>query len=128
MDMDLDLELEQELDRIRGIRKSFLLGRMGGKEVELLPEGAHPLLLTENLCRHHPLAKRKHPSSPSGSNNALPGRFSSVLDASDPDTIRCVCGYTTDDVWSIGCDGCSRWVHGVCFGTEMKDEERLPER
>ncbi|KAJ3885635.1 Le.MFB1 [Lentinula edodes] len=61
--------------------------------------------------------KRKHPST-------LDGR--PALDE-DSESIRCICGFSVDDGWSVGCDGCGRWVHGVCFGFEAKDKENLPD-
>ncbi|KAE9388410.1 hypothetical protein BT96DRAFT_436225 [Gymnopus androsaceus JB14] len=70
-------------------------------------------------------AKRKQP--PSSASPTVPSASNSNSN-DDPDTIRCICGYTNDDGWSIGCDGCGRWVHGVCFGIEMKDKENLPDR
>ncbi|KAL0568877.1 SET domain-containing protein 3, partial [Marasmius crinis-equi] len=42
--------------------------------------------------------------------------------------ISCICGFTLDDGWSIGCDGCPRWCHGICMGFHEKDKENLPER
>lgn len=32
----------------------------------------------------------------------------------NPDSIRCICSYTHDDGWSVACDRCGRWYHGVC--------------
>ncbi|KAK7463497.1 SET domain-containing protein 3 [Stygiomarasmius scandens] len=52
----------------------------------------------------------------------------SDADPDSADAIRCICGFTNDDGWSIGCDGCGRWCHGVCLGIDEKDKERLPER
>ncbi|KAJ7886615.1 hypothetical protein B0H14DRAFT_2498515 [Mycena olivaceomarginata] len=31
------------------------------------------------------------------------------------DIIRCICGSSTDDGFSIACDGCGRWCHCACF-------------
>ncbi|KAJ2913303.1 hypothetical protein MD484_g7102, partial [Candolleomyces efflorescens] len=30
-------------------------------------------------------------------------------------SIRCICGLSWDDGFSIACDGCNRWCHGACF-------------
>ncbi|KAJ4466769.1 Le.MFB1 [Lentinula aciculospora] len=61
--------------------------------------------------------KRKHPSTLDGRNTS----------EDDPESIHCICGFNIDDGWSVGCDGCGRWVHGVCFGFEAKDKENLPD-
>ncbi|KAJ7600791.1 hypothetical protein C8J56DRAFT_767258 [Mycena floridula] len=29
--------------------------------------------------------------------------------------IQCICGFSHDDGFSIGCDGCDRWCHSACF-------------
>ncbi|KAF9455778.1 hypothetical protein BDZ94DRAFT_538912 [Collybia nuda] len=31
------------------------------------------------------------------------------------ESIRCICGSTFDDGFSIACDDCSRWCHAACF-------------
>ncbi|KAJ3827302.1 Le.MFB1 [Lentinula raphanica] len=62
-------------------------------------------------------AKRKHPNTMDGQSIA----------EEDSDSIRCICGFSIDDGWSVGCDGCGRWVHGVCFGFEATDKENLPD-
>ena len=35
---------------------------------------------------------------------------------SSTESIRCICGSTYDDGFSIACDDCSRWCHAACFG------------
>ncbi|KAE9402111.1 hypothetical protein BT96DRAFT_937413 [Gymnopus androsaceus JB14] len=52
-------------------------------------------------------AERKQP--PSSASPTVPSASNSNTN-DDPDTIRCICGYTNDDGWSIGCDGCGRWM------------------
>ncbi|KAF5367560.1 hypothetical protein D9758_003644 [Tetrapyrgos nigripes] len=52
----------------------------------------------------------------------------SDVDPESNESIRCICGVSNDDGWSIGCDGCGRWCHGICFGIDEKDKENLPER
>ncbi|KAJ3749011.1 Le.MFB1 [Lentinula detonsa] len=61
--------------------------------------------------------KRKYPSTMDGRSNT----------DEDSEAIRCICGFSIDDGWSVGCDGCGRWVHGVCFGFEATDKENLPD-
>ncbi|PCH44296.1 hypothetical protein WOLCODRAFT_154334 [Wolfiporia cocos MD-104 SS10] len=43
------------------------------------------------------------------------------LDSSNSDSISCICGFTDDDGFSIGCDSCSRWCHAACFGIVEDD-------
>ncbi|OCH86838.1 hypothetical protein OBBRIDRAFT_814409 [Obba rivulosa] len=46
---------------------------------------------------------------------------------SGSDSINCICGFTYDDGFSIGCDSCSRWCHAACFDiveTEVPEEWR----
>ncbi|KAF7800200.1 hypothetical protein EIP86_011447 [Pleurotus ostreatoroseus] len=51
-----------------------------------------------------------------------PGRRAAMEDGSgagdddSSDAIRCICGFSYDDGFSIACDDCSRWVHAACFG------------
>ncbi|KAF9480380.1 hypothetical protein BDN70DRAFT_920557 [Pholiota conissans] len=33
----------------------------------------------------------------------------------DTEAIDCICGFNTDDGFSIACDRCSRWCHYACF-------------
>jgi uncharacterized protein len=33
-----------------------------------------------------------------------------------PEAISCICGYSHDDGFQVGCDSCLRWVHAMCFG------------
>ena len=43
------------------------------------------------------------------------------------DAIRCICGLSYDDGFSIACDDCSRWCHAACFDImegEVPDEFR----
>ena len=40
------------------------------------------------------------------------------------EAIDCMCGYTIDNGFSVACDRCSRWCHGVCFGLTNSDETR----
>ncbi|WVW78997.1 hypothetical protein I302_100960 [Kwoniella bestiolae CBS 10118] len=30
--------------------------------------------------------------------------------------IRCICGFTEDDGFTIQCENCGAWEHGICFG------------
>jgi len=47
-----------------------------------------------------------------------------VSTSAGSDTISCICGFTYDDGFSIGCDICSRWCHAACFGIV---ESEVPE-
>jgi hypothetical protein len=40
------------------------------------------------------------------------------------EAIDCMCEYTIDNGFSVACDRCSRWCHGVCFGLTNSDETR----
>lgn len=73
--------------------------------------------------------KRKSPSSsssappvsastafrPSTSSSTIRGEGDDVDTAGASDAIRCICGFSFDDGFSIACDICSRWVHAACF-------------
>lgn len=43
----------------------------------------------------------------------------------DNTIIRCICGFTEDDGFTIQCEGCGAWEHGMCFG--YLDEMSAPE-
>lgn len=43
----------------------------------------------------------------------------------DNGIIRCICGFTEDDGFTIQCEGCNAWEHGLCFG--YRDESSVPE-
>lgn len=45
--------------------------------------------------------------------NKLPVKRKAMLD--DEAVIRCICGYSHDDGFSIACDDCGVWVHSACF-------------
>ncbi|CCM05670.1 uncharacterized protein FIBRA_07900 [Fibroporia radiculosa] len=62
--------------------------------------------------------KRKQSSS---SSTHLPEERNSTASS---DSINCICGFTYDDGFSIGCDSCSRWCHAACFGIV---ESEVPE-
>lgn len=44
----------------------------------------------------------------------------------DNTTIRCICGIEEDDGFTIQCEGCFAWEHGLCFG--YTDEESAPDK
>ncbi|KAG5349945.1 hypothetical protein C0989_001160 [Termitomyces sp. Mn162] len=39
-------------------------------------------------------------------------------EAETEEAIRCICGSTYDDGFSIACDDCERWCHAACFGID----------
>lgn len=43
----------------------------------------------------------------------------------DNAVIRCICGFTEDDGFTIQCEGCNAWEHGLCFG--YQDEASVPD-
>ncbi|WVR04257.1 hypothetical protein IAU60_001257 [Kwoniella sp. DSM 27419] len=43
----------------------------------------------------------------------------------DNTIIRCICGFTEDDGFTIQCEGCGAWEHGICFG--YVDESTAPD-
>ena len=67
-------------------------------------------------------AKRKRNSQPGSSRRSLSNRGS--VDPSRPPhwmgedntEIRCICGFQEDDGFTIQCEGCGSWEHGLCFG------------
>lgn len=44
----------------------------------------------------------------------------------DNSMIRCICGYDDDDGFTIQCEHCGAWEHGLCFG--YVDEESAPDK
>ncbi|KAG6876632.1 hypothetical protein C0993_001714 [Termitomyces sp. T159_Od127] len=60
---------------------------------------------------------RKRPSSSSKTGPRLV-TFGEAREDVSQETIRCICGLTHDDGFSIACDDCSRWCHGACFGID----------
>lgn len=61
-----------------------------------------------------------HPPGPANS-EALPPHYM----GEDNVIIRCICGFTEDDGFTIQCEGCYAWQHGQCFG--YRDEAAAPE-
>ncbi|KAI1782766.1 hypothetical protein LXA43DRAFT_1103459 [Ganoderma leucocontextum] len=53
--------------------------------------------------RKQPPPRPRSPPSPNGP------------DSQSSDSISCICGFSYDDGFSIGCDSCSRWSHAACF-------------
>ncbi|CCH61044.1 hypothetical protein TBLA_0D05520 [Henningerozyma blattae CBS 6284] len=37
----------------------------------------------------------------------------------DSGIITCICGFEDDDGFTIQCDHCHRWQHGICFGIDL---------
>ncbi|KIR34969.1 hypothetical protein I352_02226 [Cryptococcus deuterogattii MMRL2647] len=59
-----------------------------------------------------PKRKRKrHPTHYLGEDNTI---------------IRCICGFTEDDGFTIQCEGCGAWEHGMCFG--FNDVDSAPDQ
>ncbi|KZT68445.1 hypothetical protein DAEQUDRAFT_692349 [Daedalea quercina L-15889] len=73
---------------------------------------------TFNTVPTVPLKRKQSPPSSSRHQQT-------VSPSAGSDTISCICGFTYDDGFSIGCDICSRWCHAACFGiveTEVPEE------
>lgn len=104
------------------IMQRGLLGERAGRERKRL--GCELLTLAldsmNNDGREHNLTissqhsqqiipqKRKQPAT--GSSH--PGQQCEDISS---ESIRCICGFTYDDGFSIACDDCSRWCHAACF-------------
>lgn len=43
----------------------------------------------------------------------------------DEGIITCICGFNDDDGFTIQCDHCYRWQHGICYG--IKNEKNAPD-
>ncbi|KAG0196017.1 hypothetical protein BGX31_005660, partial [Mortierella sp. GBA43] len=58
---------------------------------------------------------------------ADPGDDSGENDQDDEDAgiIRCICGFTDDDGYTIQCERCFVWQHAVCVGI---DESNVPDK
>ncbi|KAJ8503462.1 hypothetical protein ONZ45_g10843 [Pleurotus djamor] len=48
--------------------------------------------------------------------------FVAPLEQGEYEGIDCICGFSYDDGFSIQCDKCERWVHGVCYGIVNAEE------
>lgn len=62
----------------------------------------------------------------SAQNNNPPKERSTQQPVAESDSIRCICGYSDDDGFSVACDICSRWVHGACFS--MYNDREVPDK
>lgn len=83
-------------------------------EPEPMPDTANP----EPLSAHEPepesepkRKRRRHPTHYLGEDNTI---------------IRCICGFTEDDGFTIQCEGCGAWEHGMCFG--FNDVDSAPDQ
>jgi hypothetical protein len=94
--------------------------------LSLSPSNTFPPLVS------NPLKRKQHPQA----NHQAPHRSNASKGRSKPpekekqrkevveqveerdvssESIRCICGSTFDDGFSIACDDCSRWCHAACF-------------
>ncbi|WVQ97524.1 hypothetical protein IAU59_004638 [Kwoniella sp. CBS 9459] len=71
-----------------------------------------------------PKQKRKRNTTGGSSRRASSDRPQHWL-GEDNSIIRCICGFTEDDGFTIQCEGCGAWEHGLCFG--YMDESQAPE-
>lgn len=75
-----------------------------------------------------PKQKRKRTANavagPSRQSSADSGRPTHSM-GEDNTLIRCICGFTEDDGFTIQCEGCYAWEHGQCFG--YPDEDSVPD-
>ncbi|OCF38825.1 hypothetical protein I317_07398 [Kwoniella heveanensis CBS 569] len=71
-----------------------------------------------------PKQKRKRNTTGSSSRRASADHPAHWL-GEDNSIIRCICGFTEDDGFTIQCEGCGAWEHGLCFG--YMDESQAPE-
>ncbi|TFK21435.1 hypothetical protein FA15DRAFT_597869 [Coprinopsis marcescibilis] len=77
----------------------------------------------------HPSQSQSHTTLPSlsiSSSSTTAATVSANTTLLAPDSsIRCICGSTLDDGFSIGCDICERWCHAACF--DIVDGAQVPE-
>ncbi|WVF70388.1 hypothetical protein IAT40_005178 [Kwoniella sp. CBS 6097] len=71
-----------------------------------------------------PKQKRKRNTTGSSSRRASSDHPPHWL-GEDNSIIRCICGFTEDDGFTIQCEGCGAWEHGLCFG--YMDESQAPD-
>ncbi|WWC58972.1 uncharacterized protein I303_101517 [Kwoniella dejecticola CBS 10117] len=72
-----------------------------------------------------PKGKRKRNAAASSSRRTSTDRPAHWL-GEDNSIIRCICGFTEDDGFTIQCEGCGAWEHGMCFG--YMDEASAPDQ
>lgn len=70
--------------------------------------------------QHTPSSRFANPPD----NSPIDDEGEQTLDPSSSEAIRCICGFSYDDGFSIACDSCSKWVHAQCFGISST---RVPE-
>ncbi|WRT65245.1 uncharacterized protein IL334_002188 [Kwoniella shivajii] len=72
-----------------------------------------------------PKGKRKRNTTVGSSRRASVERPPHWL-GEDNTIIRCICGITEDDGFTIQCEGCGSWEHGLCFN--YMDEASAPDQ
>ncbi|WWC67466.1 uncharacterized protein I206_101374 [Kwoniella pini CBS 10737] len=72
-----------------------------------------------------PKGKRKRNANAGSSRRASSDHPAHWL-GEDNTIIRCICGFTEDDGFTIQCEGCGAWEHGMCFG--YMDEASAPDQ
>lgn len=79
----------------------------------LCPNNLSPLVTTPTI----PAKRKQGPNSTIIIRDQRDDSNDNSSDKKDnsQEDIRCICGFTYDDGFSIACDDCSRWCHAACF-------------
>jgi hypothetical protein len=79
----------------------------------LCPNNLSPLVTTPTI----PAKRKQGPNSTIIIRDQKDDSNDNSSDKKDnsQEDIRCICGFTYDDGFSIACDDCSRWCHAACF-------------
>ncbi|KIS00163.1 hypothetical protein L804_02810 [Cryptococcus deuterogattii 2001/935-1] len=139
MEMDVDAAAPEGTDAVElllnishAVDSSTRSEMVAPEAVEVLPEAVQEqvpepepvpdIADLEPISAHEPEPEPELEPEPKRKRKRHPTHYL----GEDNTIIRCICGFTEDDGFTIQCEGCGAWEHGMCFG--FNDVDSAPDQ